>query len=273
MESVAILYIAIGNYERFWNPFHTSCERYFLPGVPKTYYVFTDSTHIKSHENVVVTPVSDEGWPGNTLHRFRFFLHQDKNLSTHGYCFFFNANACLLKPITAEEVLPEQDQNDLVGLTWRPCVEKGGMQIVDFPYERNPLSTAYIPENEGTAYYQGGFFGGKTAAVRALIRTLNTHVNQDETQHFTAVNNDESHLNRYFLDNQPKCLTAQYGRPEEWGEPSDPSMIFLQKERVLGPWRLYRLKGKSIEYLLKSCGSAFKRNLKQLFRSTSINHS
>jgi len=270
MESVAILYIAIGSYERFWIPFQTSCERYFLPGMSKTYFVFTDSKHINSSDNISVTHVADEGWPGNTLHRFRFFLRQENNLSPYTYCFFFNANACLLKPITAEEVLPTQQENELVGLTWRPC---GNEFIHDFPYERNSLSTAFIAANEGTAYYQGGFFGGKTAAVMQLIQTLNKHIDQDESQQITAVNNDESHLNRYFLNHPPKCLSAQYGRPQEWEQPSDPSMIFLQKERILGPWALYRLKGKSIEYVLRSGYSTVKRYLKQLFNATPTNPS
>lgn len=261
MKSIAILYIAIGNYERFWTLFHTSCERYFLPGMPKTYHVFTDSKQIKGGDSIVVTPVQDEGWPANTLHRFRFFLLQEKKLSTHEYCFFFNANACLLKSISAEEVLPTLQENNLVGLTWRPC---GNDFIHTFPYERNQKSTAFIAPNEGTTYYQGGFFGGKTAAVMQLIQTLNTHIDQDTAADITAINNDESHLNRYFLNTPPKCLSARYGRPQEWEHPSDPSMIFLQKEQVLGPWSLYRLKGKSIEYLLRSCFGVFKRRLKQL---------
>jgi Glycosyltransferase family 6 len=268
MKTVAILYIAIGTYERFWPQFHASCEAYFLPGMQKTYYVFTDSNRITPDNNCLVTPVSDEGWPGNTLHRFRFFLLQESKLGTHDYCFFFNANASLVKPMTAEEVLPTAQENELVGLTWRPMYTPNDETTAGFPYEHNPQSTAYISEMEGTVYYQGGFFGGTAAAMLQLIRTLDAHIDLDEAQGITAINNDESHLNRYFLDMQPKCLTTQFGRPQEWEQPVHPYMIFLQKERILGPWKLFHMKKKNLEYLIKSCYGVLKRRVKQASRFT-----
>lgn len=269
MNTVAILYIAIGTYERFWPQFHASCEAFFLPGMKKTYYVFTDSKRIPTGESCLITLVSDEGWPGNTLHRFRFFLLQEKKLGTHDYCFFFNANASLVKPMTAEDVLPTVQENNLVGLTWRPICHKGDETVAGFPYERNIQSSAYISEKEGTIYYQGGFFGGTTPAMLQLIQTLDTRIDQDEVQGITAVNNDESHLNRYFLEKQPKCLTTQFGRPQEWEQPTDPYMIFLQKERVLGPWKLFHMKKKNLEYLIKGCYGALKRGIKQTTRFAS----
>lgn len=259
MKSVAILYIAIGKYMQFWPKFRTSCERCFLPDMQKIYYVFTDASHIPSDERCHVTRVSDEGWPGNTLHRFRFFLQQEKNLASHDFCFFFNANACLLKLMTADLLLPSEQENNLVGLTWRPICTTGEAASAGFPYERDPRSTAYIPYQQGTTYYQGGFFGGTAPAMLQLIRTLDACIDQDEKQGHKAVNNDESHLNRYFLDVPPKCLSIEFGRPEEWDQPADPYMVFLQKEWILGIWTLFRLKRKKPEYLLRKGYEAMKR--------------
>ncbi len=268
METIAILYIAIGKYDRFWESFHTSCERYFLHGLPKTYYVFTDSNRLKNSDNVVVSRVNDEGWPGNTLHRFRFFLQQEKQLRKHDFCFFFNANARILKPVIPAEVIPTHDEEDLVGLSWRL---NNGQSVKEFPYERNPRSAAYIPENMGSIYYQGGFFGGRTGAVMDLIRTLDQWIDQDDALNMTAINNDESHLNRYLLDKHPKCLGLHYGRPQEWMEPTDPSVVFIQKEHVLGPWMLFRLKDKSIRYLLKNLTSMILLYLRNVLNPTTQN--
>ncbi|MFR6034556.1 MAG: hypothetical protein ACLUKN_16135 [Bacilli bacterium] len=40
----AVLYIATGRYLTFWKDFFESSERYFLRGIHKSYFVFTDSS-------------------------------------------------------------------------------------------------------------------------------------------------------------------------------------------------------------------------------------
>ena len=41
-KKVAILYVATGRYICFFDDFYASMEKNFLPGVPKTYFVWTD---------------------------------------------------------------------------------------------------------------------------------------------------------------------------------------------------------------------------------------
>lgn len=262
MPSIAILYIAIGPYEAFWKPFRASCERYFLPGCSKTYFVFTDSKRIRSGDHLVVTTVGDEGWPANTLHRFHFFLRQSMALAAHDYCFFFNANALFVKPVLEEEVLPGFEEDYLVGLSWSLG---SGRNPDAFPYDRNPASTAYIPLGQGRIYYQGGLIGGSCQAFLAMTNELAFTIDQDARQGITALHNDESHLNHYLLDKKPRCLSTRYGRPQEWDTPSDPSMLFVQKERVLSPFYLFKLKRKPWQYLLKSwygrVKCTFRRNI------------
>lgn len=43
---VGILYICTGAYTVFWPDFFQSFQQNFLPGVEKTYYVFTDAERI-----------------------------------------------------------------------------------------------------------------------------------------------------------------------------------------------------------------------------------
>jgi len=111
MYKIAILYIALGKYDRFWEEFHKSCEWNFLSEISKDYYVFTDSAKIQ--ENLHVHPISaqDKGWPRNTLDRFFFFDRISDELQKYDYCFFFNANTSFLKNISPNEVLPGKEQD------------------------------------------------------------------------------------------------------------------------------------------------------------------
>lgn len=75
----------------------------FLPGMQKTYYVLPIRNAFHRVGTFQVTPVRTK--VGNTLHRSDLLL-QENEVKTHDYCFFFNANASLMKPMTANDVLP-----------------------------------------------------------------------------------------------------------------------------------------------------------------------
>lgn len=253
---IAILYIAIGPYEKFWLEFHRTCEALFLEAFPKKYFVFTDSGNIQPSESITVIPVTDQGWPRNTLNRFEFFDSVTGLLSDIDYCFFFNANTLFLKPILSEEVFPGAKQDYLVNLSFHTFLSKPKTL---WPYDRNSASTACMKPEEGELYYQGGFYGGRTEEFLAMNSALLQNARQDDANGVIARNNDESHMNRYLADRHPLCLSTQYGRPEEWMEPEDPSIIFRRKEAILGFVRIFRQKKKPFIYLLRQLHAKLKR--------------
>lgn len=48
---IAIVYLAIGKYDVFWDEFYRSCERYLFPDATKHYFVFTDSGRLLNRAN------------------------------------------------------------------------------------------------------------------------------------------------------------------------------------------------------------------------------
>jgi len=50
---VGIVTIATGKYDIFIDGLVESCDKYFLPGLEKKYFVFTDSVNIGSPKNVI----------------------------------------------------------------------------------------------------------------------------------------------------------------------------------------------------------------------------
>jgi len=253
---IGILYIAIGPYEKFWSEFHSSCERLFLTGIPKKYFIFTDSMNIQPNENISVVPVVDQGWPRNTLNRFEFFDSISNQLSDTDYCFFFNANTQFLKTILSEEVIPNANHEYLVNLSFHTFLSN---PKASWPYDRNPASTACMTLDEGYRYYQGGLYGGRTSEFRTMNAQLLQNARQDDANGVIARHNDESHLNKYLADRHPLCLSTQYGRPEEWLEPTNPSIIFRRKEATLGFVHIFWQKKKPFMYLLRQIHAKLKR--------------
>jgi hypothetical protein len=254
--NIAILYIAVGRYDRFWKSFQTSCESHFLCDCTKHYFVFTDSKKLKDSQNITLVPVADEGWPRNTLNRFQYFDRIANQLQTYDYCFFFNANTLFLNPVSKKEVLPGMEHGFLVNLSFHTFSH---YQTKDLPYDRNPSSTACMSPEEGNRYYQGGLYGGRTPEFLAQNTEMLRDVRQDDANGIIARNNDESHLNKYLAKRHPLCLSTSYGRPEEWDEPDNPSILFRRKESTLGFYRIFRQKKKPILYLLRQIHAKLKR--------------
>lgn len=258
MYKIAILYIALGKYDAFWSVFHETCESYFLRGLQKDYYVFTDSDRIQSALNVHVVSVVNRGWPRNTLDRFFFFDGISGDLQKSDYCFFFNANTCFLKEIQSHEILPDKEHEYLVNLSWHT---NDGKKPFELRYDRNPLSTAYIEWGEGRKYYQGGLIGGRTKEFLIMKDYILKNISEDDQRGVVAISHDESHLNKYLVRKNPLCLGTYYGKPQEWDYPSDVAIVFRKKEDILGLFYIFRLKKKPVMYVLRHLLSRIKRKV------------
>lgn len=230
---IGILYICTGKYDIFWENFYLSAERYFMqkPDMTREYYVFTDSVSLfGERENLHIHKIEQKnlGWPNNTLKRFHIFLHiKERLLQETDFLFFCNANLSFQLPVN-EEILPPFNSNGLVG-TLHPGFYN--VSNIDFTYERNPQSTAYIAKGSGEHYYAGGFSGGRTEAYIQLCETIKAQVDRDETNNLVAIWHDESHINRYFLNYPPMTLSPAYLYPEGWTLPFDEKIMIRDKNK------------------------------------------
>ncbi|MDP4268859.1 MAG: family 6 glucosyltransferase [Bacteroidota bacterium] len=227
---IGILYVCTGNYTIFWKDFYLTCEQFFIPGAEKHYFVFTDAPSVDfEQENPRIKRLFQEnlGWPDNTLKRFHMFKKAEEQIAKMDYVFFLNANMLLIDKID-ESILCEKE--GLLG------VKHPGYYNKDrdaFPYENNPLSTAYISPKEGESYYMGGFNGGKGSEFTKLINSLISNVDNDLAKGIIARYHDESQINRYFLDHSVKTIGAEYGWPE--GKPTDlPVKIIIRDKTKWG---------------------------------------
>lgn len=196
--------------------FYESCEKYLGP-CEKHYFIWTDNKKFEysTNSNVTVIPAKKMGWPYDTLFRFKMFLQKEKQLNGFDYIYFFNANMQFINPVDLSEIAPQEWHDGLVagshpgrwGDIWLN-------DINNFPYERRPESTAYIPGGKGKYYVCGAFNGGKSKDFLKMCRTLSKNVDIDLKNKIVAVVDDESHLNAYLVNKKYLLCGRAYGFPE-----------------------------------------------------------
>ena len=228
---IAILYIGLGRYSIFWPDFFETAEKYFIPNAEKTYFVFTDNDilEFQDRNNVIKIHQDKLGWPYDTMMRFDIFLKCEKDLQNFDYIFFFNANMKFIAKV-GMDILPD-DKHDGLVMGMHPGTF--GLSINEFPYDRNPDSTACIPYNTGNYYVQGCLNGGTTSAYLELCRTCAKNVKIDLDKNIIALWHDESHLNKYILDKNPLVLPSNYLWPEFFSLRRKIKHIGLKKIKII----------------------------------------
>lgn len=244
---IGILYICTGKYDIFWKDFYLSAERFFMQEQTYTreYYVFTDAPALyaeKENRHIHRIKQDNLGWPDNTLKRFHIFLQiKERLLQETDLLFFCNANLLFLQN-TGNEILSQLKDNMLVG-TIHPGFYHSSN--VAFTYERRPISKAFIPQGQGNYYYAGGFSGGHTDAYLQLCETIKSWVDIDESNGVIAIWHDESHINKYFFENQPLALSPSYLYPEGWSLPFEKTILIRDKSKKEYGGHLFLRKNKS----------------------------
>ena len=208
---IGILVIALGRYDAFWPELYTSCEKFFLPNWKKEYFLFTDNMNIKynNKENVHTIYQKKLGWPWDSMMRFEMFYRRKPMLERCDYLFFLNINL-ICKKVIGEEILPTEENDWLTVCTHAGYYNK---PIEEFPYDRNPKCTAYIPFGEGKHYAPGGFNGGRSAEFIRFCEVAYQNVREDRKNKVLAIWHDESHLNKYILDKNPLIMPINYMYP------------------------------------------------------------
>ena len=233
---VGILYICTGKYSVFWDRFYQSSEKFLLTeeDIEKHYFVFTDMDLPESNHRIHRYYKKPEGFPTDSIKRFEMFLSIQQDLKDMDYVYFLNANMNFVQKV-GKEILPINFTPALVGLQHPGYYQSPKEEL---PYERNPDSTAFIPniENHEYHYFMGSFNGGKTADFLDMCFTCNNNIQEDKKNNIIACFHDESHINAYFLTKKILILNPEYGFPEDLEAPFSPKVIILNKAKHYGDY-------------------------------------
>jgi len=228
---IAILYICTGLYDIFWKDFYISFEKNFITEAEKHYYVFTDASYIYdecNNPNIHKIYQKSYDWPYSTLKRYHIFMPYITEFLSYDYIFFMNANVLCVQEVVAEQILPQKENGELLSVVQHPYYYNKKPR--HFTYDRNPLSTAYIPYTLGKYYICGGINGGTSEAFCDLIKTIYMQIESDLKEGIIALWHDESHINKYILNRSDlRVLSPSFCYPEDSQLPFPQILVVREK--------------------------------------------
>lgn len=196
--------IATNKYMKFAQPLLDSARKFFLPGHDVTMFLFTN---VEAINDVVRIEQEHYPWPGMTLRRYEIFWNNRDALKDMDYIYYTDVDMLFVDKV-GDEVL-----GNLVA-TIHPGFYNAPAPVL--PFEKNPRSTAFVNPGEGRRYFAGGFNGGKRDTFLGMAKEIYDNIQKDLEWGHIAQWHDESHINRYFIDNPPSVvLDPSYCFPKD----------------------------------------------------------
>ena len=226
-KNVAILVTGTGKYAQLAMELVDSGRQYFCRGNNKeclavTYIVFTDvpkeqlilsaGPEFTKDHHVVFIHQQRRGWPDDSMKRFHSYLKQKETLEMFDFIISMDADLRFIDHVELSELY-----SDLTAIL------HPGYTVTnrwDLPFERKePRSKAFVPAMASCRYFTAAIWAGEREHFIRALRTLVWQLDSDAELlgvNFTAAWHDESHLNRYFVDNHPsRILLPTYYYPED----------------------------------------------------------
>ena len=231
---VAISFLGTGKYLDFLPKYYENIEKYFLPNSEKTILAFTDGELDGTPENLKVFSQEHLDWPYITLKRFEIINKAREIINDHDWFVFIDGDALVVDRIEEEEFFTDKP---LFGVH-HPCHYLKMPPHNQYPgaYEitENCNAAVDLEKYQPKVYYQGCFWGGKVPEVCAMIDELEYRVSDDLKRKVVALWHDESHLNKYFIENPDLVHTygPEYAFPEVFKDQCtfEPKIVHLAKD-------------------------------------------
>jgi len=207
--NIGLIVIATNKYIEFVPQLIASVEKNFLKNHNVEIFLFTNQ---EFEGNVTVIPTEHRLWPWMTLGRYHL-IQTLKNYPKKDYYFYIDADMLVIDTV-GEEIFGN-----------RVAAVHGKFKKKPGNFDRNPLSLAYVPLEITNPYFCGGFQGGSNYLEDS--EKLAKRIDIDYTNGIIALWHDESHWNRYCLDNPPDIiLSHQYCSQKE----KDAKILIVKKD-------------------------------------------
>ena len=173
------------------------------------------------YRNVVQVPHAHRKWPEATLERYHGIWENRKIFNDQDYLFLCDADMKIVNEV-GNEILSDNVATIHPG-------HYGGRGAP----ETRPESLACIRPEEELVYVCGGFSGGSRETFLKKSQTISTNIDIDRKNGIMALWYDESHVNRWYLDNPPtQLLDPGYCYQESLKRPHLARIIALDKDHT-----------------------------------------
>lgn len=216
---IGLLVIATNKYIQFLQPLISSADNFLLRNHDVTYFIFSNmKINLETNRKFKIINVDHKPWPWMTLGRYQIFKENKSDLSEMDYLYYCDVDMKFVSNIDDEII------SDLVATQHPGYYHKRGTP------ENRPQSLAFIDKSENMQYFAGGFNGGSSEEYLKMSDIISNNINIDFKNGIIAIWHDESHINRYFIDNPPsKILNPSYCYPENVNIPFEKKIIALDK--------------------------------------------
>ena len=231
---VAISFLGTGKYLDFLPNYYENIEKYFLPNTEKTILAFTDGEIDDTPENLKVFSQEHLDWPYITLKRFHIIDKAREEILNHDWFVFIDGDALVVDRIDEEDFFTDKPlfgvHHPCHYLKMRPHNKLPG----SFEISESSNAALDLDKYQPEVYYQGCFWGGKSKEVIEMIDELKDRIDDDLKRNVIAVWHDESHLNKYFIENSSMVHTygPEYAYPELFKDQCtfNPKIVHLAKD-------------------------------------------
>lgn len=203
-KKVGLLIIATNKYTEFLPHLLASADEYFLSTQHVEYFIFTnhESINVRSKRKINFIDIKHKPWPWMTLGRYDMFDKNKSSFKNMDYLYYCDADMRFCDTV-GDEILSDRVVTQHPGF----CGDRGSP-------ESNPRSLAYVRPDEQMQYFAGGFNGGTADEFLKMSKKLSQNIQADHDNGIIATWHDESHMNRYMIDNKPtKILGSEYCTP------------------------------------------------------------
>jgi glycosyltransferase involved in cell wall biosynthesis len=238
-KKLAINFIGTGSYLKFFPKYYETIMEYFVPECEKDFFVFTDGELGDDiPDNIKIIPISEKfeaeksdylsnNWYNlmynsvGGLRRFGEIKKIESQLKEYDWYIYFDADMyCCSEVISYEDFF--NDDKPFFGVQ-HPTYSSNWKKFNGYlPFERNSKSLSCVnPDEEmDDVYLQGCIWGGKIPEIFSLIDELDLRIKKDLQNDVMAKAHDESHLNKYRIENYDKfhILNSAFAKPGDYSD-------------------------------------------------------
>jgi len=215
---VAIIFLGTNKYIRFFPKYYKTIKEKFLTKTPKEFFVFTDKIEfpfLKDKKDINIIKIKHEKWPYIVLKTYEYINSIKGKLKKYSHVIFLDADMYIHSPVSEKEFFCH---NKPLFTVQQPNFVRAEYTIKNAPFEKNPKSQAYVgKDKDKSIYIHSVLFGGQTKYLLKLSKELNKRIKEDLKKGVIAQWHDESHLNKYVIENRDlfHIYSLAYAYPEK----------------------------------------------------------